>query len=39
MPDRVLPGPVDSVNNGNRNCNGRVRIHTSKIFDACREQQ
>ncbi|MBR1659024.1 MAG: hypothetical protein IJ705_01740 [Oscillospiraceae bacterium] len=34
MPDRVLPGPVDSANN----CPSRVRIHTSKIFDACRDK-
>ena len=36
MPDRVLPGPVENASSNN--CNGRVRIHTSKIFDACRDK-
>ena len=36
MPDRVLPGPVD--NTASRGCSSRVRIHTNKIFDACRDK-
>lgn len=45
MPDRVLPGPVETggaaANNSaaNGGCADSVNIHTSKIYDACREKQ
>ena len=34
MPDMVLPGPVEK----NSNCGLNVNIHTSKIFDCCRDK-
>ena len=42
MPDRVLPGPVESSNaagSGAGCAMDSVNIHTSKIYDACRENQ
>ena len=37
MPDRVLPGPVERGGRP-RPDEGRVNVHTSKIYDACRDK-
>ena len=38
MPDRVLPGPVESSGNGCCPADS-VNVHTNKIYDACREKE
>ncbi|MCD8127972.1 MAG: hypothetical protein LUD54_00115 [Oscillospiraceae bacterium] len=40
MPDRVLPGPVETGNSGERAAaeTETVNIRTGKIFDACRDK-
>ena len=37
MPDRVLPGPVESSGNGCCPADS-VNVHTNKIYDACRDK-
>ncbi len=34
MPEKVMPGPVQE----NARFREAVRIHTTKIFDSCREE-
>ncbi len=38
MPDRVLPGPVERGGGGPRPSVDSVNVHTSKIYDACRDK-